>query len=73
MALGNTYCPRSPTTRPLVPTVGAAPDEVRREDQGIVGDASAVTPQGVISHLVSNDRYARSHGKVTFPAATSRR
>src|SRR6266481_5964214 len=46
MALGNTYCPRSPTTRPLVPTVGAAPDEVRREDQGIVGDASAVTPQG---------------------------
>ena len=25
------------------------------------------------SPLLSNDRYARSHGKVTFPAATSRR
>jgi hypothetical protein len=23
--------------------------------------------------LLSNDRYARSHGKMTFPAATSRR
>ena len=29
-----------------VPTGGRSPDEVRREDQGIVGDASAVTPQG---------------------------
>jgi hypothetical protein len=27
-----------------VPTGGRSPDEVRREDQGIVGDASAVTP-----------------------------
>jgi hypothetical protein len=29
--------------------------------------------KGVISHLVSKDRYARSHGKMTFTAATSRR
>ena len=29
--------------------------------------------KGVIGHLVSNDRHARSPGKVTFPAATSRR
>jgi hypothetical protein len=26
-----------------------------------------------ISHPLSNDRYARFHGKVTFPPATSRR
>jgi hypothetical protein len=26
-----------------------------------------------ISHPLSNDCYARFHGKVTFPAATSRR
>jgi hypothetical protein len=37
-------------------------------------DAIAVTPPGcLISRLLSKDRYARSHGKMTFPAATSRR
>jgi hypothetical protein len=29
--------------------------------------------QGLIGRLLSNDRYARFHGKMTFPAATSRR
>jgi hypothetical protein len=36
----------------------------------LVGDGGAVQAS---SHLLSNDRYARSHGKMTFPAGTSRR
>jgi hypothetical protein len=36
----------------------------------LVGDGGAVQAS---SHLLSNDRYARCHGKVTFPTATSRR
>jgi hypothetical protein len=79
MALGGYLLPAVSDDLLIAPQcrlVGAAAD---RSDvrlclhQGIVGDASAVTLKGVISHLVSNDRYARSHGKMTFTAATSRR
>src|ERR1700741_4141021 len=57
--------PRRRAPRHLLPPAADEPADRQR------ADTSRLHLKWLKSHLVSNDRYARSHGKVTFPAATS--
>src|SRR5215467_7381212 len=61
MALGRTPLPTAHDRLLAQVTSGG---RSRRDAEGL---------KGLITHPLSNDRYARSHGKMTFPAATFRR